>query len=234
MATDRKHAIRGPGKMLYVATQDGGPVKIGISKNPEGRVGRLDTSTPGGDVTLVDTIEIADGHSPNLVENHVHEMLDDDRVTGEWFDVDVDLAVETARESVDGYVSSNDPVNAPGGDDDAEDFGLDVDCSSPGVWLFKVVSALNGKGELASKSKVASLFPSWRDGRVGIYLDEMHDRGVLKKEVVSDGKPGKPPHCFEINESFVEFAEECVERGLFDDLDGVIEKKLEGFDVDRY
>ena len=76
-------------KKIYVIKSDGGPVKIGISSDPDVRRQALESHGPNR-LTLVHTRDV---DVPGAVERAAHRLLSDHRRKGEWFDVSVADAI---------------------------------------------------------------------------------------------------------------------------------------------
>lgn len=66
--------------------KESGRVKIGISKSPESRLKQVQTSAP----ERVELISVTPSLFARPIESSLHEIFDDERVTGEWFDLDED------------------------------------------------------------------------------------------------------------------------------------------------
>lgn len=87
---------------LYVIGTDTGPVKIGISSNPMGRLATIQTGCHSKVwlwfVGPVQTKERAVMHEKAIHKDHGHR-----RLAGEWFDMDVDEGIEAIEIEVDTY-----------------------------------------------------------------------------------------------------------------------------------
>lgn len=69
---------------LYVIKHEHGYVKIGKSKDPHNRVKALQSACPYNLEVFTTFDVIGDWHA---VENHIHDVYQDDSVRGEWFDI---------------------------------------------------------------------------------------------------------------------------------------------------
>lgn len=78
---------------VYVITSIDGPTKIGISHQPEHRRMHLQSQFKDRRLELVSVIE-TDGLPALAVERKAHELLNEVRAHGEWFNVDAAGAVE--------------------------------------------------------------------------------------------------------------------------------------------
>jgi hypothetical protein len=77
---------------LYVIAADpSGPVKLGLSGNPEKRVRQLQT---GSALPLVlFHVEEVETSKVKIAERALHRLLGHKRMTGEWFNMSVDQAI---------------------------------------------------------------------------------------------------------------------------------------------
>jgi hypothetical protein len=72
--------------MIYFIQQnpeENGPVKIGISKDPQRRLDTLQTGSPH-ELELIYTARVA---AESECEDYLHEMWSSRRLNGEWFDI---------------------------------------------------------------------------------------------------------------------------------------------------
>jgi hypothetical protein len=77
---------------LYViAATAAGPVKLGLSMNPEKRVRQLQTGS-ALPLSIFHTEEVEDGRV-KIAERALHQLLGHKRMKGEWFDMSVEQAV---------------------------------------------------------------------------------------------------------------------------------------------
>lgn len=85
----RLRPVRSPGIYVILSTQN--RCKIGFSEGPINRLKALQASGPGR-LTLMFYCR-----TPNArrIEIAAHDVLDDKRVNGEWFNVTPDLAIAT-------------------------------------------------------------------------------------------------------------------------------------------
>ena len=86
-----RRAAVGRANHIYVMGSDGGPLKIGVSNNPDVRRQTVGQRTKRG-LTVYEAIEC---DNPYKVEKIAHLMLRDKAVGGEWFNCSVDEALET-------------------------------------------------------------------------------------------------------------------------------------------
>lgn len=234
MATkSEKYINRNVGQEIYVIKHPERFVKIGRSVDPKRRLKEIQKNNPSAVLELVETFDVSGGFNPALVENHVHEEFSDSHAISEWFTVSVDDAVSRVGESIAEYESNNDPEAQFDGEDSPDqpekNDGSKYHKTTPAE-IFKTISALQGAETVVYRTKVANLNPSWSPGRVSKCIEIFHKEGVIRSSVgMSDG--GKTVECFEINPEFLSVAGEAVEWGLFDSLDGVVEAKMEGYDV---
>jgi len=84
---------------VYVIASDPGPVKIGIATDVESRFSALKTSSPFP-MKLVAAITVPKGAAPRI-ERLAHEYLAEHRMTGEWFNLDPDQAVDAVIRAAD-------------------------------------------------------------------------------------------------------------------------------------
>jgi hypothetical protein len=75
---------------IYVIRSKAGPVKIGIAARPRNRLSQLRTSSHLP--LFLDYAAEVPGNAKGL-EDYVHKMLKDCRLSGEWFDISSDDAV---------------------------------------------------------------------------------------------------------------------------------------------
>lgn len=236
MATKtEKYVNRNVGQEIYIIRHPDGFVKIGRSVDPERRLGNIQKNNPSADLELVETFGVSGGFNPALVENHVHEEFSESHEISEWFDVTVEEAIPRVRESISEYEANNDPAppkDSRGGGESRN--GPSIESSTKYhettlVEIFKTISALQGAETIVYRSKVANLNPSWSAGRVSSCIEAFHEEGIVRSSRgVSGG--GKSVECFEINPEFLEMAEEAVSWGVFESVEDVVEKKMEGYD----
>lgn len=78
---------------VYVIGREQGPVKVGISKNPTARLANLQ----GGCPFRLRILHKAAADSPAhafAMEQEVHEVHQPSRLIGEWFNIDLEQAIE--------------------------------------------------------------------------------------------------------------------------------------------
>ena len=78
---------------IYVIGRQDGPVKVGITSSPGGRLSAIQTGCPFH-VSILHLTACRDRSEALLHERSFHEICDDKRLAGEWFDMDAELAVE--------------------------------------------------------------------------------------------------------------------------------------------
>ena len=66
---------------VYVIASESGPLKIGVSKNPESRKRNLQVGHPHDLELLVHNFEC----QANSLERNLHQIYSDHRLNGEWF-----------------------------------------------------------------------------------------------------------------------------------------------------
>ncbi len=81
---------------LYVITA-GGKVKVGISRDIDGRLAWLQSGNPA---PITVALKLADKSIRRMraIEREVHKRLADSRVAGEWFDVEPSRAIDVVNE----------------------------------------------------------------------------------------------------------------------------------------
>jgi hypothetical protein len=85
---------------VYVIGRPAGPVKVGVSVNPGSRVLELQTGCPFH-LELLASFEFKDRLDAMREEAFFHECYEHVRLTGEWFDLEADLAVEGLEGNID-------------------------------------------------------------------------------------------------------------------------------------
>lgn len=78
---------------LYVIGREEGPVKVGISNGPGGRLATIQTSCPF-QVYLFHAEPMPSRERALYEEKHIHGIFEQDRLIGEWFDVEPDIVIE--------------------------------------------------------------------------------------------------------------------------------------------
>lgn len=81
---------------VYVIGRPQGPVKIGMSIDPERRAKALQPGCPFP-LRVLHRVAFLSGKKAYEVEQQTHEILDDCATVGEWFDVDADYALDSIR-----------------------------------------------------------------------------------------------------------------------------------------
>lgn len=124
---------------VYVIQAEGGPVKIGVARDPGRRLAALQTATHVA-LRLEHAEPVDEGLDVLAVEKAAHRLLDAARVQGEWFDV----TAAAAREAIRAAISQQVPFPA--------DFVIISDITSEQVraarmllrWEQKDLSAASG------------------------------------------------------------------------------------------
>lgn len=78
---------------IYVIGREEGPVKVGITSSPGARLSAIQTGCPFP-VKLHHCVLMRDRDHALLHERTFHEVYKADRLAGEWFNLDADLARE--------------------------------------------------------------------------------------------------------------------------------------------
>jgi hypothetical protein len=85
---------------IYVIGREDGPVKIGISGSPNGRLASIQTGCPFR-ISILHIEEMRDRDHALEHEDHIHRLFAENRLVGEWFDLDPDLAIEQVEFSLE-------------------------------------------------------------------------------------------------------------------------------------
>ncbi len=78
---------------IYAIGRPQGPVKIGVSSNPQARVGQIQTGCPFK-VTLLHSAALPNRGEAEAQESIIHGVYEDRRIIGEWFKMDREIATE--------------------------------------------------------------------------------------------------------------------------------------------
>lgn len=83
---------------VYIIVADGAnsPVKIGIAENPKKRLRQLQTGNPQR-LRLAHVFEAESREVAVAWEMFSHKLFGNDRLAGEWFDVEADIAADHIR-----------------------------------------------------------------------------------------------------------------------------------------
>ena len=84
---------------LYAIGNPSGPVKIGISDNPEGRLAQFRTSCPFP-IQLLHAEPCESREIAFSDEQFLHRHLKENKLWGEWFDVPGHMGIEHVRITV--------------------------------------------------------------------------------------------------------------------------------------
>lgn len=83
---------------IYIIGTILGHKKIGYGKSPRSRLKQLQTGNPER-LEILHTVEVSDKQA-RLVEKSSHVILAEYRLTGEWFDVDLETAITAIDRAV--------------------------------------------------------------------------------------------------------------------------------------
>lgn len=89
---------------LYAIGKEEGPIKLGISRNPEARVRELQCGCPFK-LELLLVTPLSSRESAAKEEVNVHDLFAGHHLHGEWFDIDVELA----GAGIDAVIASSRP-----------------------------------------------------------------------------------------------------------------------------
>jgi predicted GIY-YIG superfamily endonuclease len=78
---------------VYVIGRERGPVKVGVSDNPRGRLTSLQTGCPFK-LSLLHQEKVDSREYALWVEAHFRAVYERERLMGEWFKLDAELAIE--------------------------------------------------------------------------------------------------------------------------------------------
>lgn len=84
---------------LYAIGHKSGPVKIGISDNPQGRLAMFQTSCPFR-IQLLHAEPCESREIAYAEERFAHRFLRENRLHGEWFDICGNDGIECVRSTV--------------------------------------------------------------------------------------------------------------------------------------
>ena len=85
---------------IYVIGREGGPVKIGVSVQPHGRVIELQTGCPFP-LKLFYAHPIATRAEAMQHEAMIHRVYEENRLVGEWFDICEEQGQEAIETTID-------------------------------------------------------------------------------------------------------------------------------------
>lgn len=91
--------------VYVVASEKCKPVKIGHTKNAAKRLGSIQTGSPVK-LFIHENTEMMSLPEAKAIEARVHEALKDHRMNGEWFDVDVQDAVDAIWNNINSRIYS--------------------------------------------------------------------------------------------------------------------------------
>ena len=96
---------------VYVIGREQGPVKVGISQNPEKRLGAIQSGCPFR-VKVLHKSPARDLRHAYSHEQIFHEIYAPKRLVGEWFNLDADLAIEGVETGfqIEEYLETRDGV----------------------------------------------------------------------------------------------------------------------------
>jgi DNA-binding XRE family transcriptional regulator len=95
---------------VYVMRSELNLVKIGISSSPEKRRDSLKSASG----LMVEIVHAIKSDNAKAIEVKSHSELQKHRKTGEWFDVDVDIAVSTVDRISSSLMSTPTKILSPG------------------------------------------------------------------------------------------------------------------------
>lgn len=78
---------------VYVMGRKDGPVKVGISTNPQSRLNGIQTGCPFR-IKILHLEPMHDRAHAIWHEENFHAVYSQDRLIGEWFNIDAELAIE--------------------------------------------------------------------------------------------------------------------------------------------
>jgi hypothetical protein len=78
---------------IYVIGREEGPVKVGVSSYPAGRLSTIQTGCPFK-IDILHLRECRDRQHALKHEGSFHRVYADERLSGEWFDLEADYAIE--------------------------------------------------------------------------------------------------------------------------------------------
>jgi len=85
---------------IYAIGREDGPIKIGISANPWARVLDLQTACPFK-IELIHARECGDRPRAMGIERTLHRTFEVERLEGEWFNINDQLAVERIDDAIE-------------------------------------------------------------------------------------------------------------------------------------
>lgn len=85
---------------LYVIGREGGPVKVGVSSQPSGRLAALQIGCPFR-LSLLHSEPIPNRELALRLEADFHAVYAEDRLIGEWFNLDRELAIDGVTTAVE-------------------------------------------------------------------------------------------------------------------------------------
>lgn len=87
-------------KNIYVMLADDGKVKIGVSKDVSKRIKSIENAK---EVKIINTFKTKKCSNPHTVERACHELFKDNRVFGEWFDLNFEVAINGVKDIFNKY-----------------------------------------------------------------------------------------------------------------------------------
>lgn len=84
---------------VYVIGAPDGPIKIGVAADAAARCAMLQVGNPAA-LTVLHKVSVS-RRDVYFVERYAHALLSDDRIRGEWFDVEPDQAIAAVNASVE-------------------------------------------------------------------------------------------------------------------------------------
>ena len=94
---------------VYIIGREEGPVKVGISRNPAGRLDQIKAGCPF-EIDVICQASMPDRSAAFAIEYAFHSSNSDRRLSGEWFEMDW----ESAADAVDVFVANYMDTHYPG------------------------------------------------------------------------------------------------------------------------
>jgi predicted GIY-YIG superfamily endonuclease len=100
LATTKAIAKARNNNFIYVIGRQDGPVKVGVTSNPQSRLGQIRTGCPFHVELLHAEPMLSRAHALQH-EADFHAVYEEKRLNGEWFDIDAELAIELIETGLD-------------------------------------------------------------------------------------------------------------------------------------
>lgn len=161
---------------LYVIGSEDGPKKIGMSGNPDSRLAALQTASPVRlEGEFLGSVDLSAARS---IEARAHKILSASRMSGEWFDVSLDDAVNAVFAAADDLGYSIEKA----GSSSTESGISSVQCRMARAALKWTVTELGKKARVTPNT--VSRFEN-QQGSKGAYVNTAN---ALKAALESSGK----------------------------------------------